>query len=226
MEGAFVRVQVGGIEIELLGARAARRGDTLFVADLHLGKSETLRAAGAPMCGGDAADQLRRLDQLVASAGVSRVVVLGDLLHAAGGVTEGLIESVAVWRHSHDWAMSVVRGNHDRVLDDVAEAWAFCVLEPGTVEDGLELVHDPDEASGLRAWVAGHVHPAVRIGGAANTLKLPCFHLVSGLGLILPAFSLFTGGTCIRPAVGDRLFGATGKRVLEVGQRVAGASRP
>lgn len=212
-----MKVEVGGIEIELLGARAARRGSTLLVADLHLGKSETLRRAGAPMCGGDTAEQLERLDQLVAITGAERVVVLGDLLHAAGGVTPGLVESVAEWRRRRTWEMSVVRGNHDRVLDDVAGAWRLTVLEPGTVEDDLELVHDPCEASRARAWVAGHVHPAVRIGGAANAIKLPCFHLVGGLGLILPAFSLFTGGMCVRADAGDRLFGATGRRVLEVG---------
>lgn len=211
-----MKVDVGGIEFELLGARAARRAGTLFVADLHLGKSEWLRAAGAPMCGGDAAEQLDRLDRLVAIAGVERVVVLGDLLHAPSGVTEALIESVARWRRAHDWSMSVVRGNHDRVLDDVAEAWALRVLQPGTVEDGLELVHDPADASRTRPWVAGHVHPAVRIGGAANSIKLPCFHLVGGLGLILPAFSLFTGGSCVRACAGDRLFGATGRRVLGI----------
>ncbi len=219
-----MKVEVGGIEIELLGARAARRGRTLFVADLHLGKSEALRAAGAPMCGGDTGEQLRRLDQLVAITGVERVVVLGDLLHAVSGVTEGLVESVASWRRSHVWTMSVVRGNHDRVLDDVAGAWRLCVLDPGTVDDGLELVHDPGDASRTQAWVAGHVHPAVRIGGAANAIKLPCFHLVSGLGLVLPAFSMFTGGLCVRSGAGDRLFGATGRRVIEVGQTPARAS--
>lgn len=220
-----MKIDVGGIEIELLGARAARRGDTLMVADLHLGKGETLRAAGAPMCGGDVAEQLNRLDQLVAETGVQRVLVLGDLLHAAGGVTGHLVDSVASWRRSHRWSMCVVRGNHDRVIDDVAEAWGLCVLEPGTNEDGLELVHDPADASGARAWVAGHVHPAVRIGGPANALKLPCFCVVGGLGLILPAFSVFTGGKCVRASETDRLYGATGKRVLEIGRTEAQASR-
>ncbi|MCL4219804.1 MAG: ligase-associated DNA damage response endonuclease PdeM [Phycisphaerales bacterium] len=221
-----MRVDVGGIQIELLGARAARRDGTLLVADLHLGKSESMRAAGAPMCDGDAAEQLDRIDRLVALTGVECVVVLGDLLHAAAGLTERLIESVANWRRSHRWDMRVVRGNHDCVLDGVAEAWSLRVLQPGTVEDGLELVHDPFEASRTRPWVAGHVHPAVRIGGAANSIKLPCFHLVGGLGLILPAFSLFTGGSCVRAHAADRLFATTGQRVLEVAGAGTRTPRP
>lgn len=221
-----MRVDVGGIQIELLGARAARRDGTLLVADLHLGKSEYLRAAGAPMCDGDAAEQLDRLDRLVAFTGVECVVVLGDLLHAAAGLSERLIESVANWRRSHRWDMRVVRGNHDCALDSVADAWGIRVLEPGTLDHGLELVHDPAQASRTRAWVAGHMHPAVRIGGTANAFKLPCFHLVAGQGLILPAFSLFTAGLRVQPHSGDRLFAATGQRVLEVAGAAARTPRP
>ena len=46
-----VRIELGGIVLELLPGRVAYRPDTatLFVADMHLGKSGTFRAHGVPV---------------------------------------------------------------------------------------------------------------------------------------------------------------------------------
>ena len=46
-----VRIELGGIMLELLPGRVAYRPDTatLFVADMHLGKSGTFRAHGVPV---------------------------------------------------------------------------------------------------------------------------------------------------------------------------------
>lgn len=229
MEGALkgVRIGISGIEMDLLCERAVVCERSLFVADLHLGKSQSLRSFGAPVPGGDAEEQLLRLGKLIAETRAERVIVLGDFLHAGVGLTDGLVEMVSNWRRGLPIPCCVVRGNHDRAIDEVAAAWNIDLADPGAVFCGLEAVHDPCDASRTRAWIGGHVHPAVRIGGVANALKLPCFHIVAGHGLLLPAFSLFTGGACVRPSPSDRVIGVAGNRLIEIGRtRQPGPSEP
>ena len=47
----IVRIQLGDIELDLLPGRVAFRADTktIFVADMHLGKSGSFRANGVPV---------------------------------------------------------------------------------------------------------------------------------------------------------------------------------
>ena len=58
---------------------------TLFVADLHLGKAASFRASGIPVPGGTTAGNLARLERALAATGAKRLVCLGDLLHARAG---------------------------------------------------------------------------------------------------------------------------------------------
>jgi metallophosphoesterase superfamily enzyme len=64
--------------------------------------------------------------------------------------------------------------------------------------------------------LAGHVHPAVRVGGRGrDRLRLPCFWFGPRVG-VLPAFGAFTGTHTITPAPGDRVFAVADDRVLAV----------
>jgi len=213
-----VRVELDGIEIELLAERAAACGRTVFVADLHFGKSEAYRAVGAAVPGGDVDEQLARLASITSRVGAHRVVVLGDLLHVTSGVTESLVERVATWRAEQPWSMTLVRGNHDVAAEALSARWQFELIESGTVQEGIELVHDPDQASGRGVWMAGHIHPAVWIGRKAGGMRVPCFCVRQGVGLVLPAFSVFTSGVRMRPDGRQRVFAIAGGRVLEVGR--------
>lgn len=214
-----MQIAIGDIPVTLLCPRAALVQRSLMIADLHLGKSETLRTLGAPVPAGDADEQLSRLSALITATRAEQLVVLGDCLHAGIGLTDRLVEKVRQWRRRLAIECWLVRGNHDRAIDQVAEAWSLRLAEPGAVFHSLEVVHDPRDASGTRAWIAGHIHPAVRIGGTANALKLPCFQVVQGKGLVLPAFSLFTGGRCVRPKSSDRVIAIAGNRLIEIGSR-------
>ena len=76
-----VHIALGGIELDLLPGRVAYRPDTatLFVADMHLGKSGTFRAHGVPVPESSTPD-LQRLASLTKKYDAHTVVVLGDLL--------------------------------------------------------------------------------------------------------------------------------------------------
>ena len=60
---------------------------------------------------------------------------------------------------------------------------------------------------------AGHLHPAVRLAGRADAVRLPCYWFGRSRG-VLPAFGEFTGALTVRPKPGDRVFAIVGDRVL------------
>lgn len=84
---------LAGERVELLAERALHwpRARTLFVADVHLGKTAAFRAGGVPLPGGTTAADLARLSAVLAATCAERLVVLGDLLHAAAGRTPSSI---------------------------------------------------------------------------------------------------------------------------------------
>lgn len=187
-------ITTGGERITLLPQRAVwwPRTRTLIVADLHLGKSQALRAAGAGIPGGDLDEALFRLECAAVDAAAVRIIVVGDLLHARAGLTEGLVERVARWRAGVRAEFIVTPGNHDGALASVAERWRIDIAPASIVEGGLRFVHEPDPQPGVFTW-AGHIHPAVVLSAGGDRLKLPCFVVGERLGL-LPAFTRFAAG--------------------------------
>jgi DNA ligase-associated metallophosphoesterase len=203
--------RAGGARLQLLADRAVLLPEhaTLLVADAHLGKAHTFRRLGVPVPAGTTAEGLERLGRLVQATQARRVVFLGDLLHAAWGRSPLLEQAFEAWRARHPaLELLLVRGNHDRHAGDPPAAWGIrCVEEPWPLPalPTLALAHHPLPQAGAYV-LAGHVHPAVVLGGRARQrLRLPCFHFGPQLGL-LPAFGDFTGCHVLRPAPEDRVF--------------------
>jgi len=197
-----VDLVVAGEGVRLYAERALRWGSTLLVADLHWGKSAAFRAAGLPVPDELEAD-LERLERLVATAEVDRVVVLGDLVHARAGLSEGVLEAVSAFRRRCPVAMTLVRGNHDRHVPELPPSWG--------IDDRVERVEGPfrfrhhpvPDPDGRYVW-AGHVHAGVVVGRGIDRVSFPCFHLGRSVG-ILPAFGGFTGSGRVRGEPGDRV---------------------
>jgi DNA ligase-associated metallophosphoesterase len=209
-------VNAGGETVELHAERALHwpRGRMLFVADVHLGKGATFRAAGVPLPRGATANDLRRLTALIERTRATTLCVLGDFLHAAAGRVEALDRAVTTWRASHpDLDLVLVRGNHDRHAGDPPAAWRVRVVpEPHALPPfiGCHAPHEPPSGYAL----CGHVHPGVRVAGPArDAARLPCFVLGRRRAL-LPAFGRLTGLALVAPEgdetivaiAGDTLF--------------------
>ena len=210
-----VPLALAGQSLHLLPQRAVWWPEcaTVFVADLHLGKAATLRRAGLPVPGGTTSADLRRLSDLLAATAATRLVVLGDLIHARGGRQRPTLDAVGRWRDTEPaLEIELVRGNHDRGAGDPPADWRIrCHDEPR--RDGpLVLRHHPEpDAAG--PVLAGHLHPAVRLQGGGERLKLPCFLLRDGV-LVLPAFSGFVDHGPQRPRPGDRLWAVADDEVV------------
>lgn len=199
-------VEVGGRELVLLGERAAFDPDsgTLLVADAHLGKAQSFRRLGVPVPAGTTAENLARLDALLAQTGARRLVFLGDLLHARQARSAALQTAVQAWRQRQArLSIVLVRGNHDDRAGDPPAAWDFAVVDEPWPLGPWALCHHPQPLD--HAYVlAGHVHPVAIVGHGPDRLRLPCFHLGPRLGL-LPAFGEFTGGKLVPRQAGDRV---------------------
>mgnify|MGYP002623379057 CR=1 FL=1 len=217
-----MRAWVAGVEVELLAARALLwpAESALLVADLHVGKPEAFQRRGVPVPSTAGEADLARLSATLDATGARSLWVLGDLVHGAeAAATDGL----ARLRRRHPRvSLHVVRGNHDRHVERLPEAWGFEEhLAPATLGP-FALCHEPPAAAwpaGAAAGtggyaLAGHLHPMVRLRGGGDELVLPCFQFRDRVGL-LPAFTAWSSGVRVTPREG-RTFAVTGAEVVAV----------
>jgi len=87
-------------------------------------------------------------------------------------------------------------------------------IEAGGALGPFVLNHEPGP-SRVGYALAGHIHPAVRLAGEGETLRLPCFWFARRYG-VLPAFGAFTGSAVVRPKGGDQVFVIAEEDVLKV----------
>ena len=211
----MVDVEAGGTVLRLLPQRAAYLPEyhALLVADAHIGKAVSFRRLGVPVPGGTTSETLQRLSDAVAATGARHIVFLGDLLHSARSRAAATWAAVAHWREAHaELQLTLVRGNHDSHAGDPPPEWGVrCVDEPLHL-GGLALCHHPQPVPGAYV-LAGHIHPAVVLGGRAHQrLRLPCFHLGAEVG-VLPAFGAFTGMHVMARGAGERVYVVAGDEV-------------
>ena len=221
-------------DIRLFPGRAAflPATRTLLVADLHLGKAATFRKAGIPVPEGSAQQDLARLERIVAETAATRLLILGDLFHAAGGCTPDVFSEFAEMRaRIADTAVLLVIGNHDRRLGPLPASLGIDSCLRTLDEPPFHFVHEPattlDDAGRTAFTIGGHLHPTVSIRSpSGDRFADRCFVAEENL-LVLPAFGSFTGGHRIEPMPGMRLWIARDDGVVDVTRlaTLAGRSR-
>ena len=186
---------------------------TLFIADLHLGKAASYRKLGQPVPAGSTQDNLQRLTQLIERHAPRHVVFLGDFLHAASGRTAAVLAALLVWRTGHAAVrMTLVRGNHDSHAGDPPTELGMVVVDEPLLIGPFAACHHP-QLHATHFVLAGHSHPVVKLRGAArDSLRLPCF-VKDRERVILPAFGAFTGGHPVDQQSGRCLYAVGGGRV-------------
>ncbi len=215
-----MEIQLEGYALHLLAEGAAFDpiARTLFVADLHLGKTTVFRSAGLALPDGPDATILAHLTRLIADTDAQTLTILGDVFHARA---PGIERTLAVWCAAHPHLrLRIVPGNHDRRIP--WKEWlpgSEILAEGDRVGPWCVAHHPPRKADGIT--LCGHLHPGIAIGKARERkLRVPCFWLCHN-AFVLPAFGEFTGLHMIGREPRDRVWiGANGK-VVELPTRGA-----
>lgn len=171
---------------------------TLFIADVHLGKAASFRAAGVPLPSGHSSRDLDRISALIVTHEARRLVILGDLVHAETSYTTTLDRNFRDFRAQHSNVdMLLVRGNHDRNAGDAPPEWGLQIVAEPFALGPFACCHEPQTAGGAGYELAGHLHPALRLETAREGITLPCFWQ-HARGMVLPAFGSLTGKYAVR----------------------------
>jgi len=190
--------------------RAVLVGDSLVVADLHLGQGATT-ALDFPV--GDGTDTVDRLAALLSWADPAELVIAGDVLHSFSTVPGSVRDALdAVTDAATDAGAKLVllEGNHDTML---ASAWDGQLGDSHRVGDTL-VCHGhetPDESA--NRYLIGHEHPVLDAAGRRRPCYLVGEAVLDGSDVVvLPAFSRLLRGVSINrleadgfmsPLVGD-----------------------
>ena len=208
MTASVCKVYWADAEVHLLPERAVwwPAGQTLFIADLHIGKAATYRALGQPVPSGTTQENLARLTALITQHAPQQIVFLGDFVPAAAARTEGVLAALHEWRTRHAAiTMTLVRGNHDSRAGDPPALLRIDVVDEPYLSGPFALCHHPQQHA-THFVLAGHVHPVCRLSGRGrDSLRMPCF-VVEARQAILPAFGEFTGGWMVHAERGQRLY--------------------
>jgi hypothetical protein len=186
-------------------------GETLVVADLHVGRDA---ASEVELSLGEREDLLDRLDALLERFSPAEVVFAGDLLHSFSTVPDDVPGTVAALerRVREAGARPVVTpGNHDTMLDSV---WDGPTDAEHRLDDGTVVCHGHavPETDAPR-YVVGHDHPKMTVEGDDWPCHLHGEGVYRGADvLVCPAFTRLASGVSVNgghgrafdsPLVGD-----------------------
>src|SRR5215470_20061146 len=139
-------LDIRGETLTLLPERAVYwpRTETLFIADLHIGKAATYRSLAVPIPEGTMQADLVRLSNALTRTNAKQLIILGDLLHSARGRDEITLETFTQWRTSHaEIGVKLVIGNHDQRAGELPVAWNIEALNGPTTGPDFILNHEP-----------------------------------------------------------------------------------
>lgn len=202
-----------------------RVGNTLVLADLHIGKEEELRETGFNLPS-QAAHMGEAVAALVEELRPERLVILGDLKHQfprSTGLEKREVPRFFDRLQDHIQEAHLVPGNHDGNIDYLLPRWVTLHPPTGMRLGEVGLVHGhawpAPEVMEAPTLLMGHNHPTIlfrdhlgfrtirrawiRAPFAATSDRYP---RLPEECIILPAFNPFSGGTTINET-GSRLLG-------------------
>ena len=186
----------------------------LIISDLHIGKSAHFRKSGIQVPDTIGKTDLQRLTSLVKEFNPLILLVTGDMFHnRINSDANAFLE----WRKSYDQLKVVlVKGNHDELKTEDYVALGIEVHHKELLLHPFRFIHDKPKVFDEYYNICGHIHPGVVIyGRARQQLKFPCFYFNETCA-ILPAFSVFTGLSIMKPVQGDRFYAITPDKVVSI----------
>lgn len=187
--------------------------NALLVSDIHFGKAAHFRKAGIAIPAQLHLEELALLNELISHFRPTKLWILGDLFHSNWN-NEWQIFSHWVKFHS-SLEVQLIKGNHDILaMANYADA-GIKVVDELTVGP-FSLSHEPSHKANDLYTISGHIHPSVRLRGAARQgIRLPCFYFGKSYAL-LPAFGRFTGMANVKVFKDDQVFAIANDEVIPI----------
>ncbi|MAG52580.1 MAG: phosphoesterase, partial [Nanoarchaeota archaeon] len=151
--------------------------DHLIISDLHIGLEEALNKQGILIPRFQFEGIKAKLKKLLTNE-IKVVVINGDLKHEFGTISE------QEWRHTleildlcleNSRKVILVKGNHDTILDPIAEKKNIEILDDYIIDD-ITLIHgDKLKEINTSIIIIGHEHPALSIKDEIRNETYKCF---------------------------------------------------
>lgn len=188
---------------------------TLFVADVHLGKSASRRSQGLYIPEGADTDDLELLRSMVEKTGAEKVLVLGDMFHDSYAITDEALQMLSHWLGLLNSELSLLVGNHDRRAARKIKDLPMKIKSDAFAMGSFWLSHEPEVKAGYYT-ICGHLHPGIRLkDNAGCTHRSKAFWRASSQ-LVLPAFGATTSMATMPAQPGDMLYVCAGDQLYPV----------
>ncbi|MEP7263741.1 MAG: ligase-associated DNA damage response endonuclease PdeM [Bacteroidota bacterium] len=188
---------------------------TLLIADLHLGKITHFRKEGIALPSSAYENNFKRLDEIINSFLVERIILLGDLFHNRHNEEWDLFSA---WRKKYDIIeIILVLGNHDILPTHLFESSKISYYNKEYIEGNFTFSHHPQKIIQQNTFTfCGHIHPVYCLKYTGKqSLRLPCF-VLDPFQAILPGFGVFTGGFEMKALDNRKFFVIAEQKVFEV----------
>jgi len=211
-----MEIKIRGHHFKMLPQKAVfwKEAKTLLVSDLHLGKVTHFRKEGIAIPSAAFGDNFKRLDELILTNNVYRIIFLGDLFHNRHNAEWELF---AKWRNKyHSVEMIIVLGNHDILPLRLFDENKITVYDDEYREAQFIFAHHPETKFENGMYIfCGHIHPVFCLRAKGRqSIKLPCF-VFDEMQAVLPSFGVFTGGYEMKVKEGRRIFMIAKDEILE-----------
>jgi DNA ligase-associated metallophosphoesterase len=184
----LVRLNGAAVRFDAAGVLHWPDANLVAVADLHFEKGSAQARRGVFVPPYDTRSTIAALERVFARLRPRTVVALGDSFHDRGGerrMDPDDAERLAALVRATDWLW--VAGNHDPEPPRALGGTAADVVAVGA----LVFRHEPGGRDA--GEVAGHLHPAARVGVRGRSVRRRAF-ACDGRRCVLPAFGAYTGG--------------------------------
>ena len=207
------------------GIPALKAGNSLVIADLHIGVESHLRSKGFHLTSHTEDMHQAILD--AADEDINRLVVIGDVKDSVPGSTKQEYREIPDFFESlfeRFDMIDVVRGNHDTMIEEFLPSKVRIRPASGIKIEDVGLVHGhtwpSEDVMACDTLVMAHNHPAVMFrDGVGRQMTEPCwfrgefgktedpkYPALPKNFIVVPAFNRMLGGSPVN-VIGEEMLG-------------------
>ena len=180
---------------------------TLIISDLHIGYEQALNREGIMVPRFQYKKILERLDEIIKSYDIGRIVVNGDIKHEFGRITrqewDEALNFIIFLKNNFDEVV-LLKGNHDNFTRFIADKTDLRVYETYSIGDYIIMHGDkiPDDLMTRpeSTIIIGHEHPCIGIRNGERFEKIKCYLKASYKKknlIVMPSFNFVSEGSDI-----------------------------